>query len=570
MKHINLFKYISLLFFVSLIIGCQDTEEKDQIPPYQGEEELRISPWQLPFPLRQGDSLTFMAYSKVHDEVMDGVSWRVLNHPEVLSIDDKTGEVIGLQEGYATVVATNEITSQADTSYVVVAQDRTPVVTVSRVLIKVDEDTEVENIGVPLGRTTQIGALTVPYDIAYMGLIRYYSEDPSIATVDQSGKISGKKLGTTFIGVETLNEDGDRISDILIVEVTNPVPLTSITVKDDPIIMFKDITAVPEVSYLPENGSEIDFLYFSTDKEVLDVVEEKTLLKPLKAGETSLFISNGKISAGPFNVKVIELQGLSIRSKTGGNFMKKSGQYLDLECTTLDGSSVIPNKNLEWTSSDESVLVVDENGIVRSVTGDGTATVTVRTIVGEEHIAHFEIKVQSEIHYFSVDNPDNINIPKEDGIIHGGNLQQEVVVGENASGEQSKLLKLTRKKHQWADINIKLEKEIDLRYNGLFSVWVKVEDPGREVTYKNLEMRMSQAGENPRMLRQEIRVDPEKYGQWVRYVFDFSGVEDPDDRVYTNVIIHFAYNDLDYNNEATTSEGMVFYVDKITGPHLRD
>ena len=97
-----------------------------------------------------------------------------------------------------------------------------------------------------------------------------------------------------------------------------------------------------------------------------------------------------KVFSENTEIPSIPCEGVSIDKKTAQLY---TGDTLQLSAEVLPAQAA--NKSCVWTSSDSSVVKVDQNGLVEAV-GDGTATVQVTTLNGR-FAAACEITVESRV-----------------------------------------------------------------------------------------------------------------------------------------------------------------------------
>ncbi len=161
----------------------------------------------------KGDKLRI----KVYPEYASNKNITISGAGAVCSIDPKTYDMVGLEYGEATILITSDDKSDVQYSIVVkVAEDD-----ISAIKLSTDVSDGVPGKLVLNKNRSQVVEHTIePYTVPVeKRSLRWWSDDPSIATVNQNGKVEGKNYGTTTIWVEsTVNPE---IKNHFTVEVTN-------------------------------------------------------------------------------------------------------------------------------------------------------------------------------------------------------------------------------------------------------------------------------------------------------------------------------------------------------------
>lgn len=175
--------------------------------------------------------------------------------------------------------------------------------------------------------------------------VTWYSRNPEIATVSSEGLVQAVALGTAVIGVQT--SDMRRIDEIEVevVRYVADVPITSLEL-DKNTIEFKaetDAGFAPVAlspKYLPENASEPEFKWKSSD-EYVAVVDEKGIVTPVGFGMaviTAVAIDGSEKSAECM---------VSVNGSRDLNYGAADGRYdliykaVNIEVTDANGNKVI-------------------------------------------------------------------------------------------------------------------------------------------------------------------------------------------------------------------------------------
>lgn len=157
--------------------------------------------------LAAGGSETLTATVAPADATNQKVTWES-DKPEIASVDDN-GKVTGVAAGEATITVTTEDGGKTATCRVIVS-DRE---------IKVSEIT-LAALAIYVGESKGIMATVKPDDATNKALT-WKSSDETVATVDATGKVTGKKIGTATITATA--QDGSGVSGSCTVTVLSTV-----------------------------------------------------------------------------------------------------------------------------------------------------------------------------------------------------------------------------------------------------------------------------------------------------------------------------------------------------------
>lgn len=185
------------------------------------------------------------------------------------------------------------------------------------------------------------------------------------------------------------------------------IPATGISLDKSALNVAKGQTEQLTATLSPA-GSNSTVTWSSSDESIV-TVDQTGLVTAVAAGKATVTATAEGKSASCEVAVTIPLNGISI---TGTATAIKKGQTAQLS-VVYDPEDTTDAKAVIWTSSDEAVAVVDQNGIVTAI-ADGTAVIT--ATVGDK-TATYEITVQ-EIKLVSIG-------VKESTTIHRG--QSEIL-----------------------------------------------------------------------------------------------------------------------------------------------
>ena len=227
------------------------------------------------------------------------------------------------------------------------------------------------NVTLKLGESLQLSATITPDDAANKKL-SWSSSDPSVVFVDGQGNIRGLKGGNALITVIT--EDGNYSASC---EVTVIVPAKSISLNSMSLTINKGETSQLIATFVPDNASNKNVSWSSNDPSVASV-DENGLVTGLKAGKVVITATteDGGFTASCEVTVNVPVEGINLNASSVN--MPK-GKTFQLYATIAPDDAV--NKNVSWSSSDSSVVTVDDNGLIKALK-QGSATITATTVDG--------------------------------------------------------------------------------------------------------------------------------------------------------------------------------------------
>lgn len=202
--------------------------------------------------------------------------------------------------------------------------------------------------------------------------LTWTSADAAVATVDGDGVVTAIGAGQTVVSATA----GEMKVECL-VKVQSPV--TSVSLDKTEIYINKGESAEVAATVGPDDIN-VDFKYnwISSDETIFTVTADAT--DPSKAvvhgnmgGFGTLYLQTGDVTASiPVTINV-ELEGIVITGTPTGKIYAGDSFQLGVAKNPLDA---IVDLSPVWSSSNDSILAVDQNGVVTAM-GPGTATITV-------------------------------------------------------------------------------------------------------------------------------------------------------------------------------------------------
>lgn len=204
------------------------------------------------------------------------------------------------------------------------------------------------------------------------GRLVWSSSDGSVASVDEEGVVSGKSKGEAVITVTAV--DGGYTAEFR-VRVYQPVTELRMDNRSVTVDTGEDIRLTATI--LPYDADNKSIVWSSDNPDVADV-NGKGVVTGVKAGQTVIRATSEDEGISDFCVVTVNqpVTGVSL-SKSELSF-SKIGDAEQLVASVQPADAT--NKELNWSSSDESVAIVSNGRVLCS--GYGSAIVYVTTVDG--------------------------------------------------------------------------------------------------------------------------------------------------------------------------------------------
>ena len=310
--------------------------------------------------LTEGDkSMLTVTYNPKNTTVSKAVSWTSSN-TKVATV--KNGTVLAKGAGTATITAM--VNGKKATCAVTVKKKEIPVQSIS-----------LNNTSLKLekGQTDTLKVTYSPSNTTDNKDITWTSSDETIATV-KNGIVTAVSDGTA-----TITAAVGKKSASCKIKVYTPVPLDSISLSEQNLnwdITLQDETTLI-VTYDPVDTTD--------DKKVTWSSSDENVVRVTGTGEdqeTALVVAEGpgtatitaKVGNKKAECKVDFTASLNKWTLNEHNLELDKGETKQLTITFIPDYTTDP-KDTTWSSSDESVATVDENGVVTAIS-EGIATIT--------------------------------------------------------------------------------------------------------------------------------------------------------------------------------------------------
>jgi uncharacterized protein YjdB len=328
-------KLLSAVLAVCLLAGCAEKETQVEV----SSVSLNTSTIEMV----EGETFNLIATVSPNDAVYDKVIWASSN-ASVASVNQ--GTVTALKQGTSTITASAG------------GKSATCTVKVSAKVIAVTSVTlDKTSLSMKIGDSETLTATVNPAD-ATDKTITWMSSDVSVVTVSD-GKLTAKDSGTATITAKAGNCTADCT-------VTVSVDVESVSLDITTLSLIVGESATLTATVKPDNATDKNVVWTSSDNAVATVSDGK--VTAVNAGTATVKATcGGKTAECAVNVTV----------PTGSITLDKTVLSLAVgESATLTATVKPDNatdKNVVWTSSDNTVVTVS-NGKVTAVNA-GTATI---------------------------------------------------------------------------------------------------------------------------------------------------------------------------------------------------
>ena len=269
---------------------------------------------------------------------------------------NQAGQVNGIKKGSAVITVKTADGKLTDTCLVEVVQLVTSL-TLDYNALQLD-----------VGKTKTLTAKIKPSSASNLK-VRWTSSDKSVATVDSKGKITGIKAGTAIIKVVSGDKNASATCKVTVIQ-----RVTSIRFKDPNPTVKVGKKKTLAVSMMPETASETAFTWTSSNKKIAKVTKTGRV-KGIKPGTVTITVSNADGSAKA-KCRLTVLQGVTGMKLDKAALTVSKGRRATLKANIEPANAA--DKSVIWTSSNNDVATVDENGVI-TAKAVGYAVITAKT-----------------------------------------------------------------------------------------------------------------------------------------------------------------------------------------------
>jgi uncharacterized protein YjdB len=368
MKKKNLEKLIGIAVFITVIgLSFTSCPEDEVIFPVKS-----VSLDEKSITLDIGDSETLTATVLPAYATNKELDWNS-DDTDVATVSD--GTITGVAAGTAKITVTTKDGNKTDYCTVTVnaAHIHIPVTAVSI--------NNKPSSPIAVNGTLTLTKTITPTD-ATNTAVTWSSSNTAIATVSQSGVVTGKANGTATITVTAADTTNGTITDSCPVTVNSiNVAVTSVSLNKSSTAILVNNTDTLTATVEPSNATNKKVTWQSSNTSIA-TVSTTGVVTGKAVGQTTITVTteDGNFTAScavTVNVNNVAVTGVSLN---------KSSTILQVKTTETLIATVLPgnatNKNVTWRSDKSSIATVSQNGVVTAGVNNGTATITVTTSDG--------------------------------------------------------------------------------------------------------------------------------------------------------------------------------------------
>lgn len=207
--------------------------------------------------------------------------------------------------------------------------------------------------------------------------VTWDSSDNSVAEVNEYGLVTAVKAGNATITATTVDGGKTATCDVTVEVRTIPVATVTLDITSCEIVVGNIVTLTATVT--PDNATNKNVAWSSSDNSVATV--EDGVVTAVKPGTATITVRTeyaGKAATCDVTVKEKTIPVDDIKLDITSHEMTE-GDAVTLTASIAPDNAT--NKNVVWSSSDNSVVTVNDYGYVYALT-PGSATITVTTVDG--------------------------------------------------------------------------------------------------------------------------------------------------------------------------------------------
>ena len=310
--------------------------------------------------LTEGETATLIATVKPDNATDKTVTWSSSN-PWVATVD-QNGQITAVRAGEATITATVGGKYAYCTLIVKNKEIAVESITLDKSSLELFE-----------GEVAMLYATVLPWN-APDKTVTWTSSNPSVATVDQEGRVTALHEGTATITAKA----GDKTATCTVFVKMRDIPVYWIGLDHNYLELKEGETTTIIATVKPDNATDKTVTWSSSDPFVA-TVDQNGRVTALHEGTAAITAKAGDMTATcSVTVKKSGVAvELVILDKT--SLELSEGEVAMLYATVLPSNAT--DKTVTWTSGNPSVATVDQNG---KVTGKAEGTTTITAKAGDK------------------------------------------------------------------------------------------------------------------------------------------------------------------------------------------
>lgn len=212
--------------------------------------------------------------------------------------------------------------------------------------------------------------------------VTFKSSKETVATVSEAGVVKGIGEGTALITVQSVDNQAKFKTCVVSVR-RSVIHVTDVVIGESVVVLTPGASSQLAASVLPADATNKNLIWESNNPSKV-TVDQQGHIQALQLGEASITVQSedNPSKFKTFTVIVEEettaVSGVSLDRDVLALEENDDAVQLVATVTPADAS----NKAVFWTSSDQSVATVSQNGTVTPVK-KGTTTITVKTMDGD-------------------------------------------------------------------------------------------------------------------------------------------------------------------------------------------
>ena len=233
-------------------------------------------------------------------------------------------------------------------------------------------DREIKVTGVTLDMTSmelvvgegkKLTATITPADATNQN-VAWTSSDATVATVDDNGKVTAVKAGEATVTVTTQDGGKTATSTCRVTVKAATVAVTGVTLNKSTLSLIEGTSETLTATITPADATDKELTWTSSDATVA-TVDDNGKVTAVKAGTATVTVTTrdgGKTATCRVTVSDREIKVTEITLAALAIYV---GESKAVTATVKPDDAT--NKELTWTSSDETVATVDATGKVTGV-----------------------------------------------------------------------------------------------------------------------------------------------------------------------------------------------------------
>lgn len=264
------------------------------------------------------------------------------------------------------------------------------------------------SISLRINEQTIISASVFPIN-AIDKTYSWYSDDESIAKISSSGLITAVSPG--LVKIYAASNSNPDIKDFCEVSVIQPA--TGIKLDKTEVNMLVDESIRLVASVLPENATNKSVNWVSSDLSVAMVSPDGTVyaIKPGQATIMATSVDGGFAALCKVTVSPIMVENITITPEL---ISAEEGHQVQLVANVLPENAT--DKSLVWTSSDNTIASVSQNGLVK-IQKAGKAQIIATAKDGSDVSATCDVEGYSGFEDVLVDNNTKWDLYNMQGVL---------------------------------------------------------------------------------------------------------------------------------------------------------